>query len=172
MKNILLVEDDPFLIDIYTTKLREESFSIEVATDGKEGLKKLREKKFDLLVLDIVLPKIDGWEILEKLKTELPKEAKVKMRTKFSSPIELPKEAKVKMRTKFSSPIELPKEAKVKMRTKFSSPIKNLKIIILSNLGQKEEVEKGLKLGATKYLIKAHYTPSEVVEAIKEVLGK
>jgi len=136
MKNILLVEDDPFLIDIYTTKLREESFSIEVATDGKEGLKKLREKKFDLLVLDIVLPKIDGWEILEKLKTELPK------------------------------------EAKVKMRTKFSSPIKNLKIIILSNLGQREEVEKGLKLGATKYLIKAHYTPSEVVEAIKEVLGK
>ena len=58
------------------------------------------------------------------------------------------------------------------MRTKFSSPIKNLKIIVLSNLGQREEVEKGLKLGATKYLIKAHYTPSEVVEAIKEVLGK
>ena len=134
MKNILLVEDDPFLIDIYTTKLREESFSIEVATDGKEGLKKLREKKFDLLVLDIVLPKIDGWEILEKLKTELPK------------------------------------EAKVKMRTKFSSPIKNLKIIILSNLGQKEELEKGLRLGADKYLIKAHYTPSEIVEEIKKVL--
>ena len=136
MKNILLVEDDPFLIDIYTTKLKEEGFSVEVATGGEEGLKKIREKKFSLLVLDIVLPKIDGWEILEKLKTELPK------------------------------------EAKVKMRTKFSSPIKNLKIIVLSNLGQREEVEKGLKLGATKYLIKAHYTPSEVVEAIKEVLGK
>jgi len=152
MKTILLVEDDPFLIDIYTTKLKESGFSADVATSGDEGLKKLREKKFDLLVLDIVLPKIDGWEILEKLKTELPKEAKVKMRTKFSSPI------------------ELPKEAKVKMRTKFSSPIKNLKIIILSNLGQKEEVEKGLRLGANKYLIKAHYTPSEVVEEIKEVL--
>ena len=136
MKTILLVEDDPFLIDIYTTKLKESGFSADVATSGDEGLKKLREKKFDLLVLDIVLPKIDGWEILEKLKTELPK------------------------------------EAKVKMRTKFSSPIKNLKIIVLSNLGQREEVEKGLKLGATKYLIKAHYTPSEVVEAIKEVLGK
>ena len=152
MKTILLVEDDPFLIDIYTTKLKESGFSADVATSGDEGLKKLREKKFDLLVLDIVLPKIDGWEILEKLKTELPKEAKVKMRTKFSSPI------------------ELPKEAKVKMRTKFSSPIKNLKIIILSNFGQKEEVEKGLRLGANKYLIKAHYTPSEVVEEIKEVL--
>jgi len=134
MKNILLVEDDPFLIDIYTTKLKEEGFSVEVATGGEEGLKKIREKKFSLLVLDIVLPKIDGWEILEKLKTELPK------------------------------------EAKVKMRTKFSSPIKNLKIIILSNLGQKEEVEKGLRLGADKYLIKAHYTPSEIVEEIKKVL--
>ena len=134
MKNILLVEDDPFIIDIYTTKLKEEGFSVEVATGGEEGLKKIREKKFSLLVLDIVLPKIDGWEILEKLKTELPK------------------------------------EAKVKMRTKFSSPIKNLKIIILSNLGQKEEVEKGLRLGADKYLIKAHYTPSEIVEEIKKVL--
>jgi len=134
MKQILLIEDDPFLIDIYTTKLKEEGFSIEVATGGEEGLRKLREKKFDLLVLDIVLPKIDGWEILEKLKTELPK------------------------------------EAKVKMRTKLSSPIKNLKIIILSNLGQKEEVEKGLRLGAEKYLIKAHYTPTEVVEEIKQVL--
>jgi len=134
MKQILLIEDDPFLIDIYTTKLKEEGFSVEVATGGEEGLKKIREKKFSLLVLDIVLPKIDGWEILEKLKTELPK------------------------------------EAKVKMRTKFSSPIKNLKIIILSNLGQKEEVEKGLRLGADKYLIKAHYTPSEIVEEIKKVL--
>ena len=86
MKTILLVEDDPFLIDIYTTKLKESGFSADVATSGDEGLKKLREKKFDLLVLDIVLPKIDGWEILEKLKTELLKEAKVKMRTKFSSP--------------------------------------------------------------------------------------
>ena len=134
MESILLIEDDPFLIDIYTTKLKEEGFSIEVATGGEEGLRKLREKKFDLLVLDIVLPKIDGWEILEKLKTELPK------------------------------------EAKVKMRTKFSSPIKNLKIIILSNLGQKEEVEKGLSLGAEKYLIKAHSTPNEVVEEINKVL--
>jgi len=48
--------------------------------------------------------------------------------------------------------------------------LENLKIVILSNLGQKEEVEKGLKLGATKYLIKAHHTPSEVVEEIKAVL--
>jgi len=47
--------------------------------------------------------------------------------------------------------------------------LKFLPVIILSNLGQKGEVEKGMKLGATKYLIKAHYTPSEVVEEIKSV---
>ena len=120
MKRILLVEDDPFLIDIYTTKLKEAGFKIEVATDGEEGLRKLTEKKFDLLVLDIVLPQIDGWEILKKIKQDLK--------------------------------------------------LKSLPVLILSNLGQKGEVEKGMKLGATKYLIKAHYTPSEVIEEIKEVL--
>jgi len=120
MKSILLVEDDSFLIDIYTTKLKEAGFSIEVATEGEEGLRKLAEKKFNLLVLDIVLPQIDGWEILKKIKEKLG--------------------------------------------------LKDLKVIILSNLGQKSEVEKGLKLGATKYLIKAHYTPSEVVEEIKKCL--
>ena len=122
MKNILLVEDDPFLIDIYTTKFKEEGFSVEVANDGEEGLRKLlgNEEKFDLLVLDIVLPHVDGWEILKKIKS--------------------------------------------------NEKLKNLKIVILSNLGQKEEVEKGLELGATKYLIKAHYTPSQVVDGIKEVL--
>ncbi|PIR72406.1 MAG: response regulator, partial [Candidatus Nealsonbacteria bacterium CG10_big_fil_rev_8_21_14_0_10_36_228] len=46
MKTILLVEDDPFLIDIYTTKLKDSGFSIEVAADGEEGIRKLREKKF------------------------------------------------------------------------------------------------------------------------------
>jgi DNA-binding response OmpR family regulator len=120
MKHILLIEDDPFLIDIYTTKLKESGFGVEVATDGEAALRKVKEKKPDLMVLDIVLPQIDGWEILRKVKST-PK-------------------------------------------------LKNLKVIILSNLGQKEEVEKGVKLGATKYLIKAHYTPSQVVEEIKKVL--
>ena len=109
-KKILLVEDDPFLIDIYTTKLKESGFSVKVGTDGEQALNLAKEKKLDLIVLDIVLPQIDGWEILRKIKSD-PK-------------------------------------------------LKNLKVIILSNLGQKEEVEKGINLGATKYLIKAHYTPT------------
>jgi len=142
MKSILLVEDDPFLIDIYTTKLKESGFSIEIATSGEEGLKKLREKKFDLLVLDIVLPKIDGWEILEKIKDQASERS----------------EGEEEDEVLFAQ-----------QRAK-SKNLKGLKIIILSNLGQKEEVEKGLRLGAEKYLIKAHYTPNEVVEEINKVL--
>ena len=124
MKRILLVEDDPFLIDIYTRKLKRAGFETVVAEEGKEALKLLQQKTFELMILDIVLPEVDGWAILKEIK-----------------------------------------ELKQKNRD-----LENLKIIILSNLGQKEEVEKGLKLGATKYLIKAHFTPSQVVEEIKKIL--
>lgn len=122
MKKILLVEDDSFLIDIYTTKLKESGFSVEVASEGDEAVRKAREDEFDLVLLDIVMPKVDGWDILRQIKAE-------------------------------------PKS-------------KDLKVIIISNLSQKEEVEKGMNLGAEKYLIKAHYTPSEVAKEIKEVLGE
>ena len=118
MKKVLLVEDDPFLIDIYTTKLKGSGFVIQVATDGNEAINKIKEEKPDLIVLDIVLPHVDGWEILRSVKAD--------------------------------------------------KKLADTKVIVLSNLGQKEEVEKGLKLGATKYLIKAHYTPSQVVEEIKK----
>ena len=120
MKSILLIEDDPFLIDIYTTKIKEAGFSVEVAEDGEKALRKIKEKIPDIILLDIVLPRVDGWEILKEMKEK--------------------------------------------------KELKNSKIVILSNLGQKEEVEKGLKLGATKYLIKAHYTPSQVIEEIKKII--
>lgn len=120
MKSILLVEDDPFLVDVYTTKLREAGFEIDVAEDGAEALRKLKEKKPDLLVLDIVLPQIDGWTLLRKIR-ENPE-------------------------------------------------LKDLKTIIFSNLGQKADIEKALKLGAIDYLIKAHFTPGQVIEEIKKTL--
>ncbi len=122
MQQILLVEDDPFLTEIYSQKLKKSGLKVEVIKDGQKALESLNKKMPDLLLLDIVLPRIEGWEVLRKIRKEL----------KF----------------------------------------KNLKIIVLSNLGQKEEVEKGLELGADKYLIKAHYTLSEVVEEIKKVLGQ
>ena len=119
-KKILLVEDDPFLADIYTTKMKEAGFDIQVVEDGGGVIARIKEQKPDLLLLDIVLPHLDGWEVIRQIKE--------------------------------------------------SADLKDLKIIILSNLGQKNEVEKGLQMGAVKYLIKAHYTPTEIVEEIKKVL--
>jgi len=120
---ILIVEDDNFLADIYKTKLELEGFKVTVATDGEKGLKMIQTKTPDLVLLDILLPKLDGFAILETVKQT-------------------------------------------------DSAVKDLPIILLTNLGQNEEVQKGLKLGAADYLIKAHFKPAEVVEKIKKILQK
>ena len=120
MQKILLVEDDPFLIDIYSQKLKLSGFDVVVEPVGSKVLEAVNNENPDLLVLDIVLPEMDGWEVLQALSKD----------KKFSK----------------------------------------LKIMIFSNLGQRSEVEKGIKLGAVKYLIKAEYTPSEVIEEIKKLL--
>ena len=77
-KKILLVEDDDFLVDIYTTKLYQAGFTVDVAKDGEQALSKIKEEKPDLVLLDIVLPKIDGWQVLKKIKTD-PKTKDVKV---------------------------------------------------------------------------------------------
>jgi len=122
MEKILLIEDDLFLIDIYNVKLKASDFSVDVAEDGESGLAKAKENKYDLIILDIVLPGLDGRDVLRKLKSD--------------------------------------------------KDLKNIPVIILSNLGQKNEIEEGMKLGASQYLIKAHYTPSEIVDEIIKILKK
>jgi len=122
MFKILLVEDDPFLSEMYTTKLTADGFEVELASDGKEALKKISATKPDLVLLDIVLPKMDGFEVLETMKKD--------------------------------------------------PAMSQIIVIALTNLGQKEEVEKGLALGADDYIIKAHYTPSEVVNKVRQILTK
>lgn len=125
MKSILLVEDDPFLIDIYSSRLKLSDFEVTVAPDGEVAIQKLKEKVPDVVLVDIVLPKMDGWQVLEEIK---------------------------------------------KMKIEEPQKYENMKIVILSNLDQKEDIEKGLALGAVKHLIKAHYTPSEVVTEIENLL--
>jgi DNA-binding response OmpR family regulator len=73
MKKILLVEDDPFLVDIYQKKLKDSGFEVDVAENGEKALEILKDKNFDLMILDIVLPKIDGWKVLEEI-IEMKKE--------------------------------------------------------------------------------------------------
>ena len=120
MKKILLIEDDELIIEIYTTKLKRSGFDVEVATDGEIAFKKFSEKKYDLILLDIVLPHLTGFEFLERVNQQ--------------------------------------------------NILNDAKIIVLSNLGQKADIERAKKLGVVKYLIKAHYTPSEVVKEIKKIL--
>ncbi len=121
-----MAEDDPFLSDIYNTKLKQAGFDVELAMTGEDCVQKLAGGAYDLMVLDIVLPQLDGWEILGRVK---------EMRAKDPA-----------------------------------GQINRMKIIILSNLGQKEEIKKGLDLGADGFMIKAHFTPSEVAEEIEKAL--
>ena len=117
---LLIVEDDLFLADLYKTKLELEGFETLVAYDGEKGLELAKKNRPALILLDLVLPKLSGFQVLESLKAEADYAA--------------------------------------------------IPVILLTNLSQKVDVEKGLKLGANDYLIKAHFMPSEVVGKIKKIL--
>jgi DNA-binding response OmpR family regulator len=119
-RKILIIEDDKFLRELISRKLTDDGFDIVEAVDGEEGVKKTKEENPDLILLDLILPGIDGFEALSRIKKE--------------------------------------------------KSVASIPVIILSNLGQKEEVEKGLSLGATDYLIKAHFTPGEIIEKIRNIL--
>ncbi len=119
-KKIMVVEDDVFVMDIYHTKLEQEGFQVIEAANGLEAIKKLEEVIPDVMLLDILMPYMDGLEVLEKIKAD--------------------------------------------------DRFKNIPVVLLTNLSQKEEVNKGLKLGANDYLIKSHFTPSEALDKIKNFL--
>ncbi|MBI2430898.1 MAG: response regulator [Candidatus Levybacteria bacterium] len=67
---ILVVEDDDFLREVYVETLSGEGYHIDTAIDGEEGKQKIKQGGYDLILLDIVLPKIDGLAIMRQLKTE------------------------------------------------------------------------------------------------------
>lgn len=117
---ILLVEDDNFIVDMYTTKFELEGFQVVSAEDGQKGIDAAKSENPNIILLDILMPKMDGFAVLEQLKKD--------------------------------------------------PDTKNIPVILLTNLGQKEDVKKGFELGAVGYLIKAHFMPSEVVDKIKKIL--
>lgn len=120
MKKILVIEDDKFLRELISQKLAKEGYDVAEAIDGEKGIESVKSENPDLILLDLILPGIDGFEVLAKMKAD-------------------------------------PKLAEVP-------------VIILSNLGQKDDIEKGLEMGANDYLIKAHFTPGEIIEKIESVL--
>ena len=70
MSKVLLVEDDSLMVKMYDLKFTHDGFSVAVALDGEEGLQKARAENPDIIVLDIMLPKMSGAEVLEKLKED------------------------------------------------------------------------------------------------------
>lgn len=119
---ILLIEDEEMLANMYEVKFRNEGFDLEKALDGADGLEKAKANKPDFILLDIIMPKMDGFSVLKALKE--------------------------------------------------NESTKDVPVMLLTNLGQDEDIEKGKELGAVGYLVKANVTPSEVVDEVKKKLAK
>ena len=94
---VALIEDDPLIAEMYTTKFTKEGYDIRHAADGAEGLAMVKKQKPDIILLDIIMPKMDGFQVL----TELRKDAS----------------------------------------------FKNTPVIMLTNLGQEEDVKKAVSSG-------------------------
>lgn len=122
-KSLLLVDDDIFLAEMYELKFQEVGFDVKTAHDGQTALVMLETDPLpDVILLDIVMPHLDGFEILKLLKA--------------------------------------------------NERYKKIPVLLLTNVGQKDDVDKGIQLGADDYIVKAHFTPSEVAERVKKLLKK
>lgn len=119
--SVLVVEDDTFLADLYKTKFELEGFKVFSAYDGEKGLELAKKQHPDIILLDLMLPKMNGFEVLEGIKAD--------------------------------------------------PALGKIPVLLLTNLSQKADVDRGLSLGANDFLIKAHFMPSEVVTKIKTILG-
>lgn len=125
MQKILLVEDDPFLSSLLKNRLVKEGFDVIHARDGEEAINVLRTSPVHLVLLDIILPKRSGFEVMEEIRTD--------------------------------------------MQVKLQSP--NLPIIVISNLGQPEDMEKGKELGAIEYFVKAKTSIDDLVGRVKDFVS-
>lgn len=119
---ILMIEEDRFLRKIYRNKLSRADLEFIEATNGIEGLNKVISEKPNLVLLDIILPRKNGFDVLIEMKMN-PK-------------------------------------------------TRDIPVIILSNLGQEADIERGLALGAQDYLVKTDVSLTEVVQKVKETLLK
>lgn len=122
MAKVLLIEDEENQAWVYLHILEKYGFETLYAPDGEKGLELAAKEKIDCLILDLVLPKKNGYEILAALKSD-PK-------------------------------------------------LKEIPVIILSNLGQDFEIQKGFELGANEYLVKTNLQPDDLIQAIYRVLKK
>ena len=114
---VLFVEDDPTVAQMYRLKLELDGYQVIMAKDGEEGLRLANEVNPDIVFLDIRLPKVDGFAVLEGLRS--------------------------------------------------TDRTRNVPVVILSNYGEQELVERGLRLGALEYLIKSQTTPANLSRGVE-----
>lgn len=119
-KKVLVIEDDVFLRDIITRMLDSHNYHVLQAETGEEALTMLEKEEPDIILLDIILPGIDGFEVLREIKEDNHR--------------------------------------------------KHIPVIIISNYGEKEHIEKGRALGAEDYIIKANIYPQELAKRIHEII--
>jgi len=115
-KTILIVEDDKFLLNIYKLKFGAAGFNVSVASDGAAAIEFVTQKIPNVILLDLLMPKKDGFQVLKELK-ENPN-------------------------------------------------WKSIPVIVASNLGQTEDLNKAMALGATNYFIKSNVRIDEVVDTV------
>lgn len=115
-KKVLVAEDDSFLAAAYRAKLTKAGFNVKLVGDGEEAINSLQTEIPDLILLDVVMPKKDGFATLEEIKKD--------------------------------------------------ERFKNIPVIIASNLGQSEDVVRGMKLGAVDYIVKSGIKLEDVVNKI------
>lgn len=120
MEKILVAEDDRLLASAYSMKLQREGYEVEIVSDGGEVFQKLEKFTPDLIILDLLMPHMDGFLVLEYLKKN-----------------------------------EL---------------WKNIPVIVASNLGQNDDIEKAKKLGADDFIIKTDSTMKDFAEKIKKTI--
>lgn len=264
-KVIVLIEDDQILVDLLAKKLEKAGYAVKTAEDGIAGLDLVRQEKPELALLDMMLPKLNGFGVLEKMAEEkiLP-DLPVVIISNSGQPIEIERAKKLGVRDflikvnfdpnevldivnlilKPESAVNSPEQQEKKIadppknavasvliveddnflvdllekkfrkqnyktlrandarqarsilennavdiilldvvlpgtdgftflaEIKSNAKLKNIPVIIISNLGQREERERGLRAGAVDYIIKAHVSPGDIVVRVDEVLKK
>lgn len=118
---ILIAEDDKFLSRVLSDKFRRKGYDVVIASDGLEAINKIKSEFPDIVLLDLMMPNKNGFEILEEVKTD--------------------------------------------------EKYKEIPVIILSNLGQKGDIERGKKLGVVDYLVKSNMPINDIVKKVEEILA-
>ena len=121
-KKILIAEDEPVLMEMYRVYFEKAGFEVLNAENGQVCIELAKKEKPDILLLDVLMPRLNGWDVLKELKS--------------------------------------------------NPETKDMPILVLSNLSQTQEIQKGLALGADDYIIKSDLTPKDLLAKVEKTILK